>query len=311
MNLVFAGTPEFAVPALGRMLEHGWPVCAVYTQPDRPSGRGRTLTPSPVKRLALTHGIPVEQPLSFRDPESLERLRALQPELIVVVAYGMLLPRTVLEIPRLGCVNIHASLLPRWRGAAPIQRAILAGDTETGVCLMRIEPKLDAGPVYREAACPIRAGETAGELHDRLARLGAELLGANLSDLLQGRLPALIQDETRVTYAEKLSKDEAPIDWQHPAVAIERRVRAFNPWPVAETEFRGQILRVWRAEAVAESVDLPPGTVRVRDRQTEVATGAGWLRLLEVQLPGGRRVSAGDFLNAHPLAGVQFGPPPV
>ncbi|HLF96555.1 MAG TPA: methionyl-tRNA formyltransferase, partial [Methylococcaceae bacterium] len=180
MNLVFAGTPEFAVPPLKRLLENDYPVRAVYTQPDRPAGRGRTLTSGPVKQLALAHGIAVEQPASFREPEALERLRDLQPDLLIVVAYGMLLPQAVLDIPRLGCVNIHASLLPRWRGAAPIQRAVLSGDATTGVSLMRIEAKLDAGPVYREASCPILPGETAGELHDRLSLLGAELLLACL-----------------------------------------------------------------------------------------------------------------------------------
>jgi methionyl-tRNA formyltransferase len=309
MSLVFAGTPEFAVPPLQRLLDSGYPVRAVYTQPDRPAGRGRVPTPSPVKQLALAHGIAVEQPSSFREPETLQRLRKLQPDLLIVVAYGLLLPQAVLDIPRLGCVNIHASLLPRWRGAAPIQRAILAGDATTGVSLMRIEPKLDAGPVLREAACPILPGETAGELHDRLSLLGAELLLECLPDLLENRLPALIQDETRVTYAEKLSKAEAPIDWNRPAAQIERQVRAFNPWPVAETLFRGETLRLWRAEALPDAADAPPGTVRVRDKHAEVATGGGWLRLLEMQLPGGRRIAAGDFLNAHPLAGVRLGAP--
>jgi methionyl-tRNA formyltransferase len=309
VNLIFAGTPGFAVPPLKRLLESGYPVRAVYTQPDRPAGRGRALARSPIKELAVAHGIDVEQPVSFKDLDTLERLRALQADLLIVVAYGMLLPDSVLDMPRLGCVNIHASLLPRWRGAAPIQRAILAGDAMTGVTLMQIETKMDAGPMLRKAECAILPGETAGELHDRLSLLGANLLLDCLPDLLENRLSAETQDEARVTYAEKLRKEEALIDWNQPAAQIERQVRAFNPWPVAETVFQSEKLRIWRAEVLPEHAAAQPGTVRVDGRQLDVATSEGWLRLLEVQLPGGRRIATGDFLNAHHLAGVRLDAP--
>lgn len=307
MNIVFAGTPEFAVAPLRVLFDHGPQPCAVYTQPDRPAGRGRQLTPSPVKQLALEHGVPVYQPLNFKDAAAIEALRDLQPDLMIVVAYGLILPQAVLDIPRLGCVNIHASLLPRWRGAAPIQRAVLAGDAETGVTLMNIELKMDAGVMLRKAATPIQAGESAGELHDRLSVLGAELLRDVLPDLINGRLSGEVQDEAQVTYAEKLSKAEARIDWTQPAHTIERQVRAFNPWPVAETDYAGATLRIWRAEADAQSLNAEPGRVCVQNKQLWVATGAGRLRLLEVQLPGGKRLSAEAFLNSNDLDGIKLG----
>ncbi|BBL72388.1 methionyl-tRNA formyltransferase [Methylogaea oryzae] len=307
MKIIFAGTPDFAVPTLQMLLDNGYPVCAVYTQPDRPAGRGRHAAASPVKQLALQHGLTVMQPASFKEPGALDALRAFDADLMVVVAYGMLLPQAVLDIPRLGCVNNHASLLPRWRGAAPIQRSLLAGDKETGVTLMRIELKLDAGPMLRKAAVAIGADETGGELHDRLAQLGAELLRESLPDLLAERLPGEIQDESLVTYAEKLNKQEARIDWGRPAADIERQVRAFNPWPVAETQYQGQQLRIWRAKALALAAHGQPGTVKVDGRTLLVAAGDGVLRLDEVQLPGGKRMAADAFLNAHNVSGVRLG----
>lgn len=307
MKIVFAGTPEFAVPTLGMLLESPHEVCAVYTQPDRPSGRGQKLKPSPVKELAQSRGVSVYQPVTLKDPDEQERLRSLEADLMVVVAYGLILPKPILEIPRLGCVNVHASLLPRWRGAAPIQRAILAGDEVTGITIMRVEPRLDAGPMLHKKICRIAPLETAGELHDRLARLGAEALAEVLPAIEAGTVRPEVQDETQVTYAAKLEKHEARLDWTMAAVYLERRVRAFNPWPVAETLYRGQTLRIWLAESLDEPASAEPGTILDRDRTLDVATGSGVLRLLEVQLPGGKRMPAQAFLNAHPVKSERLG----
>jgi methionyl-tRNA formyltransferase len=307
-RLVFAGTPEFAVPSLHALLGAGYRLVAVYTQPDRPAGRGRRVRFSPVKTHALAANLPVHQPATFREPAIQTELAALAPDLLVVAAYGLILPPAVLAIPRLGCVNVHASLLPRWRGAAPIQRALLAGDAETGVCIMRMEAGLDTGPVFARAACPIPRGMTGGELHDRLAALGAETLQAVLPDLLAGRLIPEPQDDARATYAPKLDKAEAELNWTRPAVDLERQVLAFNPYPVARTRMDDQTLHIWRARAGAESSTAPPGTVvgETGDGIT-VATGSGVLRLTEIQLPGGRSLPVAAFLNARRLAGRRLG----
>ncbi|MGB4860115.1 MAG: methionyl-tRNA formyltransferase [Dokdonella sp.] len=301
LRVVFAGTPEFSVPCLRAVIAAGVDVVAVYTQPDRPAGRGRKLAPSPVKQAAIDAGITVEQPETLRDPAAQARLRELAPDLLIVVAYGLILSKTVLAIPRLGCWNVHASSLPRWRGAAPIQRAILAGDSETGVDLMQMEAGLDTGPMLLRAHTAIAANETGGSLHDRLSLLGADLLSEGLRRLLDGTLPtAQAQDESGVTYAHKLEKSEAALDWSLPAKQLERQVRAFNPWPVAEGDIAGEHLRVHAAVAVEDTHAATPGSViSARADGVDVATGDGLLRVLAVQRAGGRRMDVRDWLNAR------------
>jgi len=303
LRLVFAGTPDFAVPHLAACRRDGVEIAAVYTQPDRPAGRGRKLTPSPVKQAALDLGLAVEQPENFKDAATRARLAAYAPDLMVVVAYGLILSRKVLAIPPRGCWNVHASLLPRWRGAAPIQRAILAGDTETGVCLMQMEAGLDTGPVLLRRAIPIAPEDTGGSLHDKLAALGAGLLGAGLDRVLRDQaIPVTPQSEDGVTYAHKLDKAEARLDWNEPAAALERKVRAFDPWPVAEAVVASETLRVWRAQTRERgSTDAPPGSIVAASRDgIDIACADGVLRLLEVQRAGGRRIAAADYLNARP-----------
>lgn len=300
MRIVFAGTPEFAVPPLKALIASGHEVIAAYTQPDRPQGRGRKVTGTPVKCIAEAAGIPVYQPLSFKVDGAIEQLRSLAPDLMVVVAYGLILPKDVIDIPPKGCINIHASLLPRWRGAAPIQRSILEGDRETGVTIMYIEPKLDAGPMILKATTPIGLDETASELHDRLSVIGAETLMKSLPAIDGGNVRAELQDEAKVTYAAKISKEEGLLDFTQPAESLARRVRAFNAWPVAETRYQGNPLRIWRADATCEPSDHPPGILHMHGNDLLISTGQGSLRILELQLPGGRRISARDFTNTRP-----------
>ena len=301
LRIVFAGTPEFAVPALRAAAERH-EVIAVYTQPDRPAGRGRDLRPSPVKLEAVRRGIPVLQPDTLRSALSRDALRALQPDLLVVVAYGLILPQSILDIPRYGGWNVHASLLPRWRGAAPIQRAIEAGDRETGVCLMQMAKGLDTGPVLLVQRIAIGDEETGGQLHDRLAALGAQTLSDGLGLLRAGLKPvAHAQPDVGVTYAHKFDKAEARLDWSRPASELARKVRAFNPWPMAETTLGGERVRVHAAVAVPRDRDAAPGTVLVASRDgIDVACADGALRIGLLQRDGGKAVSAADFLNAHP-----------
>jgi methionyl-tRNA formyltransferase len=298
VRLIFAGTPEFAATALVAIVDAGHDVTLVLTQPDRPAGRGMSLQPSPVKRLALERGIAVFQPSTLKDAAAQERIVATGAEVMVVAAYGLILPQAVLDLPYLGCVNIHASLLPRWRGAAPIQRALLAGDSETGVCIMQMEAELDSGPVLLREAVPIGAEDTAGSLHDRLAVLGARLIVAALARLPLAGEP---QPEEGATYAHKIGKGDALIDWSASATELDRHVRAFNPVPGAQASLGGQAVKVWRAAAVAGNGEI--GRILRVDRDSiVVACGAGALMVTELQKAGGRRLPVGQFLAGNPLA---------
>ncbi|HEY4442929.1 MAG TPA: methionyl-tRNA formyltransferase [Steroidobacteraceae bacterium] len=318
LRLGFAGTPEFAVPALG-VLAQAHRICAVFTQPDRPAGRGQSLHASPVKTLATLLGLPVHQPPSFKSPETLEFLRSLELDALVVVAYGLILPPAALQCPKLGCINIHASLLPRWRGAAPIQRAVLAGDSKTGVTIMRMDAGLDTGPMLAAREIDIGADDTAKTLHDRLARLGAELIGETLGALRQGRVSELPQPSEGVTYAEKISKAEALIDWRQDALQISRRVRAFNPWPIAETRLDGTQLRIWDAQTLdsraapanpaftaAAPTGEPGSVLSATHAGIDVACGRGVLRILRLQLAGRKPLVPVEFLKAQRLDGARF-----
>jgi methionyl-tRNA formyltransferase len=307
LDVVFAGTPEFAVPALVALTAAGHRVRAVYAQPDRPAGRGRHVVAGPVKTQALELGLAVEQPATLRSPEALARLRAYAPQLMVVVAYGLILPPTVLEVPALGCINIHASLLPRWRGAAPVARAIEAGDRETGVTIMQMDAGLDTGPMLLVRRTPIAAHETAATLHDRLAALGAEAVVEAIEAWRDGRIAPQPQPEAGACYARKIERHEAAINWTRDAEALDRQVRAFNPRPVAETTWSGKQLRIWEGEPLPQAVDAPPGSVIETGARLVVAAGRGALRIARLQLAGRRAMTAAEFQNAHSLAGSRLG----
>lgn len=300
LRVAFAGTPEFAVPALAALLHADMRPLAVLTQPDRPAGRGRQLQPSPVKQLAQIHGLPIWQPENLKSPDTRQSLAELQLDLLVVVAYGLILPRAVLAMPRYGCWNLHASLLPRWRGAAPIQRAVEAGDGETGICLMQMEAGLDTGPVLLSKSTPIAADESAGQLHDRLASIGAEVLGDGLKLLRAGLLPQpRVQPDGGVSYARKLEKAEARLDWNAPAAQLYNKIRAFSPWPVAEFVLAGERLRVHDAELVDTASGTPGQVLQAGQGRLLVACGEGALALTRVQREGGRVLAAADYLNAR------------
>ena len=300
LRIIFAGTPDFAAKHLSALLNSEHEVIAVYSQPDRPAGRGKKLKPSDVKQLAVSHDIPVYQPVSLRNEEAQQELAALNADLMVVVAYGLILPQLVLDIPRLGCINVHGSLLPRWRGAAPIQRSIWAGDAETGVTIMQMDIGLDTGAMLHKVTCPIADNETSASLYDKLAELGPQGLLETLTQISNNTAIAEVQDDEQANYAAKLSKEEANIDWTQSAIAIERQIRAFNPWPVSYTQIAAQNVKIWQASVSEETTEAQPGTVLAATKQgIQVATGDGVLTLLNLQLAGKKAMPVQDILNAR------------
>lgn len=305
LRIIFAGTPDFAAEHLKAILGSHHQVIAVYSQPDRPAGRGKKLSASPVKEVALAHSIPVYQPLNFKTPEAVDELQGLNADLMVVVAYGLILPKVVLDAPRLGCINVHASILPRWRGAAPIQRAIEAGDVETGVTIMQMDVGLDTGDMLIKAFCPILSEDTGGSLHDKLIEIGRPSLLQALDDIAAGKLNPQKQDDSQSNYAPKLNKEEAMLNWQLPAAQLALKVRAFNPFPVAHTKPAGtgddQRIRVWAAAAVAENAAQPAGSIsKIDDQGLWVACAQGQLILKQLQLPGKKAMAVSEILRGHP-----------
>ena len=317
MKIIFAGTPEFAAVALAALHRAGFDIPLVLTQPDRPAGRGLQLQASPVKQFAVGNGIAVAQPVSLRldgkHPEVARQvhslLHATPHDVMVVAAYGLILPRSVLDIPRLGCINIHASLLPRWRGAAPIHRAIEAGDTETGITIMRMDEGLDTGPMLLAERLPITGEDTTASLHDRLAELGERLIIDALRRLEQDKLPATPQPEVDVTYASKVGKEEAALNFSLPAISLARRIRAFNPFPGATANFNGTTIKIWNAHAVSFSTQARPGEILATNAHDGIliACYEGVLRLTELQKPGGKRLPAAEFLKGFPMEKGQLG----
>ena len=305
MRIIYAGTPEFAVPALQGLIAAGHEIVMVLTQPDRPAGRGMQLKASPVKQLALQHGLRVFQPESLKPADVQAEIAATQADVMIVAAYGLIIPTSVLNIPTRGCYNIHGSLLPRWRGAAPIHRAILAGDAETGVTIMEVVPRLDAGNMISKWACPITEHETTQTLHDAISREGARLMVEAMHTLqTTGQLPSEVQDESLVTYAHKLEKSESAMDWTQPAIQLSRQVRAFNPFPVATARFRDQVCKLWFAQVAEGSGE--PGTI-LQTQPLLVACGTGALEIQELQMPGGKRQTAQQFVQGqHVQAGDRF-----
>jgi len=300
LRIIFAGTPDFAARHLDALLSSEHQIVGVFTQPDRPAGRGNKLTPSPVKVLAEQHHLPVFQPKSLRPEENQHLVAALNADVMVVVAYGLILPKAVLDMPRLGCINVHGSLLPRWRGAAPIQRSLWAGDNETGVTIMQMDVGLDTGDMMYKIACPIEADDTSASLYDKLAQLGPQGMLATLQQMAAGTAKREVQDESLVTYAEKLSKEEARLDWNLSAAQLERCIRAFNPWPVSYFTLEDQPVKVWQATVLAQTTDAEPGTIIHADKQgIQVATAEGVLNLTQLQPAGKKPMSAQDLLNSR------------
>ena len=299
LNIVFAGTPEFGLPCLDALLHSTHRIQAIYTQPDRPAGRGRKLQASAVKEWALTHQIPVYQPLNFKNPEAISELAALKPDVMIVIAYGLILPKAVLDIPRLGCINVHASLLPRWRGASPIQSAILHGDTESGVTIMQMDVGMDTGAMLRKANCSITASDTAQSLHDKLAQISAQPLLQTLEELANHTIHPEIQNDELATYARKINKEDACINWHQPAIEIDCKIRAFNPWPIAYTTFEEEIVRIHQAQIVALPAQHAPGTlVHIDKNGMLIATGKQGLLIEKIQFPGSKVISIADWLNS-------------
>jgi methionyl-tRNA formyltransferase len=300
LRIIFAGTPDFAARHLDALLSSGHQVVGVFTQPDRPAGRGKKLMPSPVKVLAEEHSLPVFQPASLRPQENQQLVADLNADVMVVVAYGLILPKAVLDMPRLGCINVHGSLLPRWRGAAPIQRSLWAGDADTGVTIMKMDVGLDTGDMLYKLSCPITAEDTSATLYDKLAELGPKGLIDTLQQLADNRARPEVQDEALVTYAEKLSKEEARLDWTLPAAQLERCIRAFNPWPMSWLKIDGQPVKVWQASVIAGQANAAPGTIIEASKQgIQVATVEGILNLESLQPAGKKAMSAQDLLNSR------------
>lgn len=300
LKVVFAGTPEFAAVALQALINSHHEVIAVYTQPDRPAGRGRKLQASPVKKAALENNIPVYQPVSLKDETEQQQLKDLNADVMIVAAYGLILPQAVLDIPRMGCLNIHASLLPRWRGAAPIQRAILAGDKETGITIMQMNAGLDTGDILSTTSCPIDTNETGGSLHDKLADLGATSLLKTLHELQSGNITPVVQDDSLATYAHKLEKQEAQLNWHNTAQQLDNQVRAFNPWPVSFFVIDEKTIRVWQSKVIEQQHNELPGTVLSADKNgIDVACKNSVLRLLQLQPPGKKSMDVTSFLNGR------------
>ncbi|ELB1641670.1 methionyl-tRNA formyltransferase [Vibrio alginolyticus] len=300
LRIVFAGTPDFAARHLAALLSSEHEVIAVYTNPDRPAGRGKKMAAPPVKQLALEHNIPVYQPESFKSDEAKQELADLNADLMVVVAYGMLLPQAVLDTPKLGCINVHGSILPRWRGAAPIQRSIWAGDAETGVTIMQMDIGLDTGDMLKIATLPIEATDTSASMYEKLAELGPEALIDCLVDIAAGKAVPVKQDDELANYAKKLSKEEARINWNDDAAHIERCVRAFNPWPMSHFETAENSIKVWQSRVAEQTSDKPAGTIVQADKTgIYVATGNGVLVLEQLQVPGKKAMSVQDILNSR------------
>jgi methionyl-tRNA formyltransferase len=301
MNIIFAGTPDFSVPTLKSLINSRHTICAIYTQPDRPAGRGRKIQLSPVKQCALDAAIPVEQPLNFKTADSINTLASYKPDLIIVVAYGIILPIDVLTLPTHGCINIHASLLPRWRGAAPIQRAILSGDEETGVTLMQMDKGLDTGDMLAKVKYTIEQSDTSSTLHDKLSTLGTDALITLLDDAEKGQLNPVPQLDTDATYAKKLDKQEALLGWDKTSVEIQRSIQGYNPWPVAHTLLNGKSLRIWQANLTQEQTNHPPGHIKTIKNQMFIACADKYIEITELQPANKRRMTASEYLAAHQI----------